>query len=91
MAQASSAEQFYQEYRRLGGNVAKRKILNDLKIVACATIKNCDVISSDDRRTMQNPKALKAYAVVSVREGYHRPPGFMSYAVLKRALTERFR
>ena len=32
----------------IGGNVGKRRIFNDFKIVACATIKNCDIIASDD-------------------------------------------
>ena len=84
------ADQFYKEYKRIGGNVGKRKILDDFKIVACATLKGCDVISSDDKKTMQNPKSIEAYAVVAVREGYRRPPGFMSYVALTRAVNERF-
>ena len=86
---AKLAELFFQEYKRLGGNVAKRRILNDFKIVACATVKGCDVIASEDRRTMQNPKALNAYAIVAMKFGYGRAPGFMSYSGLKRAVSAK--
>ena len=82
------ADEFYRAYRRLGGHVGKKKILSDFKIVACATLHDCDIIVSNDNRTMRSPKALQAYGAVALFHG-RRAPNFMSYSDLKRALTDR--
>lgn len=82
----SLAEVCYREYKQRGGGVSKRKIINDFKIVACAALKGCDVIASEDNRTMRDAKALQAYKFVSLRQ-HLRPPTFIGYRELKQAFT----
>ena len=84
----SLAEDFYKEYRSQGGAVGKKSIIDDLRIVACATLKGFDIIVSDDNRTMRSTKALRAYARVAVAQHNRRTPTFYGYNELKRALTD---
>ncbi len=63
--------------------MGKKKIFNDFKIVACATLKNFDLIVSDDERTMKSQKAMEAYKTVNL-EINRRNPTFYSYKNLKR-------
>ncbi len=80
------ADAFYREYRRQGGNVGRKKMMNDLKIVACASMAGCDIIASEDNRTMKSHRAQKAYGIVAVANNL-RPPTFISYDQLKRSIT----
>ena len=77
------AEDYFREYRNNGGGVGKKKIFNDFKIVACATLKNFDLIVSDDERTMKSPRAVQAYKIVNIKIN-RRTPTFYSYKNLKR-------
>ncbi len=76
------AEEFFREYKSYGGTQRKKKILNDFKIIACAALVNCDIVYSEDRRTLRNPKAIKAYQIVCVRQN-KRPPTILPYDALK--------
>jgi hypothetical protein len=76
------AKEYFKEYKSNGGVQGQKKILNDFKIVACATLLNSDVIASDDKRTMQHPIAVKSYRNVNIHIG--RTPTFFTYADLKR-------
>ncbi len=80
------ADEYFKEYRKNGGGVGKKKIFNDLKIVACASLKKFDLIVSDDKRTMKSPKAISAYNEVNFNHEI-RTPYFFSYANLKRKYT----
>jgi len=77
------AKEYFVEYKARSGVQGQRKIMNDFKIVACATLKNCDVVASDDKRTMQNPRALEAYKTVNLRK-HLRVPAFYSYSDIKK-------
>jgi len=77
------AQDYFQEYKASQGVQGKKKMLNDFKIVACASLKGFDLLVSEDRRTLQHPLALKAYRIVNLRKNL-RTPGFYSYADLKR-------
>ena len=77
------AEEYYNEYINNGGGKGKKSIVTDFKIVACASIKNCDLIFSDDCATMKCKNALNAYRIVNLRFNY-RTPTFYSYSDLKK-------
>ncbi len=78
------AEAYFATYKANNGVQSKRKILNDFMIVACATLKGCDLVCSDDRRTLQHPVALQAYRVENLKRRL-RTPNFFSYDDLKRS------
>lgn len=81
------AEDFHREYKRLGGGVGKTRIIDDFKIVACAVLKNLDLVVSDDNATMRSRKAILAYARVALDRNL-RIPTFFSYKNLKTAVIE---
>ncbi len=64
------AEEYYCEY---GGNISKKDILSDFKIVATATIHRLDIIISEDERTMKSNYALAAYTKVNSTKMYPTP------------------
>ena len=77
------AEEYFKEYRKNGGGVGKKKIFNDFKIIACASMKKFDLIVSDDERTMKSSKAIEAYKTINFNHNL-RTPWFYSYKDLKR-------
>lgn len=79
------AEQFYKEYRQRGGNVGRKRILTDFRIMACAALHGCDVVVTDDQRTMKGTKAVAAYRAVTLAQNL-RPPSFLSYRALKESV-----
>ena len=81
------ASEFYNEYKRLGGGVSKKRIHNDFKIVACATLIGCDVVVSDDHHSMRATKALRAYGRVAFAH-HKRAPSFLAYRDLKASLAQ---
>jgi len=79
------ANQYYVEYKRYGGGVGKKRIINDLRIVACASLNRCDLIVSEDSHLMRGSKLLSAIAIVDGKR-VGRPPGFIGYKALKRII-----
>lgn len=77
------AEKYHMEYRKNGGKKSLNNIRNDFKIVAFASIKNCDLVFSDDNKTLKADAALRAYRLVNLKIG-KRTPTFYSYNDLKR-------
>ncbi len=77
------AQKYHKEYKKNGGGKGKRKMLNDFKIVACASIKNCDLVFSDDESSLKHKNSIKAYREVNLKEGY-RTPTFYSYSDLRK-------
>jgi len=77
------ADEYFKEYRKNGGGVGKKKIFNDFKIVACVTLKNFDLVVSDDERTMKSNKAIESYKTVNLKIN-RRTPTFHSYKDLRR-------
>ena len=55
------AKEYYIKYRSLGGNKGLGIMNNDFKIVAFASIKNCDLVFSDDEKTLKSVNSIKAY------------------------------
>ena len=77
------ASDYFEEYKKNDGTQGQKKIMNDFKIVACATILNCDLIVSEDKRTLLNPAAIKTYKDVNLKNN-KRTPTFYSYQDLKK-------
>ena len=76
------ANLYFKEYKTNGGVQGQKKILNDFKIVACATLLNSDLVISEDRRTMLHPTAIKSYRNININIG--RTPTFFTYTDLKK-------
>lgn len=76
------AEKYFISYRSFGGFAPKEKIIDDFLIVACASLKNLDVVVSGDTRTMLSSKALSAYKTVNAIEKA-KTPGFIGFEDFK--------
>ncbi|MBU2589179.1 MAG: hypothetical protein KKA65_04205 [Nanoarchaeota archaeon] len=81
----SLALNFYKKYREYGGirNWKTTNIDVDFIIVACACYYKLDIVISNDTKTMLNPKSLKAYRAIALKEAL-RVPNFWKYNDLKR-------
>lgn len=77
------AHQYFEIYKVNNGVQGQKKIISDFKIVACATILGCDLVITEDQRTMLNPIAIKAYRYVNLKIN-KRTPTFYRYEDLKK-------
>lgn len=64
------AEEYWKEYE---GGIAKRKMINDFRIVAVSSIHNLDIIVSEDNHSMKSRLAIEAYVKVNERNGFRTP------------------
>jgi hypothetical protein len=76
---------YYSLYRELGGSLGKREMENDFLIVAAATIKEMDIVYSDDQRSMVSEAAMKSYTLVNGIRKY-KTPRFENYASFMREI-----
>ncbi len=77
------ASGYYSEYKKNGGvQTDNQNFMNDLLIVACASIKGFDIIVSDDEKTMKNPIAIDSYDKINLLRNL-RTPTFISYKNLR--------
>ncbi|MBI2130373.1 hypothetical protein HYU10_01245 [Candidatus Woesearchaeota archaeon] len=72
------AWKYYEVYRKLGGTKNEKEILNDFIIVAGASIKNLDIVYSEDDKTMAGGTSIKSYEIVNNILKF-RTPKFESY------------
>ncbi len=79
------AEQYYQAYVSLGGELPKKEIYNDLLIVACSSVKNIDLVVSEDNATLAHEFFRKVYASVN-EELKLQMPVFIKYKKFKESL-----
>ncbi len=86
----SLADKYYLVYKEVGGQLSRRKFWNDLVIIACAALRLMDVVVSDDRSTMLNKYAIKAYEIVNKLQNM-RTPNFISYDEFKEKLIKRWK
>ena len=77
------ANEYFRFYKENQGVQGQTKIMNDFKIVACATILNCDLVVTEDQRTLLNPIAVRAYRHVNLKLN-KRMPTLYRYSDLKR-------
>lgn len=81
------ADEYYKQYKINGGGKGKKKIINDFKIVACASIKNCDLLFSDDDSTLKCKNALESYRIINLKKNYRTPTFYSITDLKKRYLT----
>lgn len=79
------AENYYQAYRACGGALGKKAMSNDLLIVGTATLRQLDIVVSNDESSMKSVHARQAYQLVNAIKKL-RNPAFMDYAQFKTLL-----
>ena len=77
------ARKYFEKYKFYGGAKGLNIIINDFKIIACATFLNCDLVFSDDVKSMLSLAAVKSYREVNLQIG-RRTPTFYTYKDLKK-------
>lgn len=80
------ASEFYKQYRINGGSKSLKDMINDLRIVACASFYSLDIVVSNDEKSMLSPKAIKAYRSVCKEFRLHTPE-FITYRKFKEMIT----
>lgn len=79
------AEDYWKAYHEIGGRIPRNEIINDFLIVACATIKQLDIVVSEDKHSLLAEYPLQVYSLVNERQGLRTPQG-ISYQRLKEIL-----
>lgn len=79
------ADDYYIAYKVLKGKATKVEIINDFKIAACASIRNMDILVSDDNKTMFSVESKKAYSSVNEIKKL-RTPNFIGFEEFKKIL-----
>ena len=72
------AEKYFISYTSHGGRRKREELLNDFLIVSTATVKDLDIVVSEDRRTMADEFSLKSYRLVNAIEK-KRTPKFIGF------------
>ena len=72
------AETYHKVYKELGGTTSYRKVENDFKIVAAASLSSLDIVVSEDNETMLNEIAIKCYRIVNQIKNL-KVPQFIGY------------
>ncbi len=79
------AGQYYLSYAKLGGSEKRESIWSDFLIVATATLKQMDIVISNDENTMKSKEAKSGYELVNeIRK--LRNPQFLNYEQFKELL-----
>jgi hypothetical protein len=78
----SLASNYFHAYQKFGGAKGHSEMFNDLLIVAGASIKNMDIVVSNDDASMKSEHAISAYELVNSISKL-RIPKFISYEEFK--------
>jgi len=76
------ANEYFNEYKEAKGALSYKAMINDLKIIASASIHNLDIVISGDIKSMFSHSALKAYSKVNKKYQF-RTPYFIEYSVFR--------
>jgi len=79
------ASLYYKSYRQNGGSVSWKQMMNDMLIVAEASISKMDIVVSSDNRTMLSEPAKEAYYSVNKKHSIITP-NFIGYEEFKKKL-----
>tara|TARA_Y100000310_G_C20331699_1_gene645576 strand:+ start:245 stop:724 length:480 start_codon:yes stop_codon:yes gene_type:complete len=81
------AEAYFRKYKENGGIQEKtQNFMNDMRIIAFASLKGTDVICSNDKKAFHNSLAKKTYVEINSRF-LLRPPYFINLEELRRAFS----
>jgi len=81
------ADEYYLSYNKFGGTHPRSKLINDFLIIACASLKDLDIVVSNDVRTMLNEIAINAYKKVNEVKGINLPH-FINYEEFKNVIKK---
>lgn len=76
---------YYETYRKLGGAKGKKELWNDFRLVASASLKNMNIVVSEDEATMQAEYSTQAYTLVNNARKLLCPQ-FINYEKFKQLL-----
>lgn len=78
--------EFYKKYRANGGSRSLKDMINDFRIVACASFHGLDIVISHDEKSLLCKESIKAYN--SVCEEFNmRIPDFIPYKTFKEMIS----
>ncbi len=78
------ANGYFIEYKKMGGSLSLTEMINDFRIVACASMHHLDIVVSEDERSMLSLQAIGAYSAVNEKNQL-RNPEFISFKKFKEA------
>lgn len=81
------AVEYYNAYRSFGGGISHKDIITDFLIVACASLKEVDVVVSQDSGSMLNVYAKRAYAEVNSKHSLSVPK-LWAYEAFKKEIEK---
>lgn len=82
---AELARAYYVSYCENGGSLPQETLFNDFLIVACASVKNIDIVVSEDKATMLGELQRRSYQQVNALQ-HIRMPRFIGYKEFKSSL-----
>ncbi len=82
------AEKYFRAYKELNPNASYKKMINDFLIIACASLKNLDIVVSEDNSTMLNDNAIKVYKLINAAEKI-KHPDFIGFNEFKNILSRK--
>lgn len=80
------SEEYFSEYKKLGGAIGYKELSNDFKIVACASLNDMDIVYSEDKRSLCSERSIKTYNIVNLRKD-KRTPSFIDFETLRKSKT----
>lgn len=80
------ASEFYKKYRANGGSRSLREMIDDFRIIACASFYGLDVVISHDEKSMLCNESIRAYNIVC-EEFNLAVPEFIPYRSFKGMIT----
>lgn len=81
----SIADEYYLAYLSQGGSLTKEDIYNDFLIVACASVKDINLVVSEDNATLSSEMFKKVYTEVNLNNNISLPV-FIKYKHFKELL-----
>ena len=84
------AVEYYNAYRSFGGGISHKDIITDFLIVACASLKQVDVVVSQDAGSMLNAYARRSYAEVNSKHDL-AVPKLLTYESFKKEIEKEAR
>src|SRR3989338_8246295 len=61
------AKEYFLEYKKSGGGFSHDAIINDLRIIACASLHSLDIVVSHDKKSMMADKSIQAYRKINTK------------------------
>jgi len=79
------ADKYFTVYKEIGGFASKKDIIDDFKIVACASLNKLDILVTEDTKIMISDNSIKSYKSVNQLLGF-KTPKFINFKELKNKL-----